>query len=357
MAQKYYQVDVIGYGDWQPLTGVRFFSMKRKNVFPPLKYLLLFMGLCNQKYFDQYFWLKKQYRRALEILLRENYDLVHANDWDALPVASVYKNKSDNIVLFDAHEFSLGINESLKLSKLHQKYRNYLFKKYGDGVSERITVADSIKCLYQKHFDWDFNVILNAPRYQKIPFRPTNGRKIHLVHHGGAMPPRNLEEFIYLVEFLEPRFILHFYLIPSDKKYLQKIKKMSSRSTSQIIFHDPVKPEDIPAEVSKYDIGIPLIRVEKESYLQSLPNKFFDFIMGGLMVVVSPLPMMMRFIDQYNVGVHSESMTAKSVAKVLLSLNADEINQYKQNSLLAASKLNAQVEMKKLHSIYENILQ
>jgi len=355
MACQYYQVDVIGYGSWQPPEGVRFFSLARKIVFPPLKYLLLVVAKLDNKCFDRYFWLKPQYRQALKIIEEGEYDLVHANDWDALPVAAMGRQKSKCRVLYDAHEFSLGLNRDIPLSKINQSYRQFLFSSYGSYVDRRITVAKGIEVLYQEYFEWTFNIVRNSPFYQESKFRPVLQDEIHLVHHGGAMPGRFLELFIKMMKTVDNRFYLHFYLLPTYRSYLKKLKRFA-RNNSHIIFHDPVVPNLLVQELSQYDIGIPLIDAEKKSYKNSLPNKFFDFIMAGLMVAVSPLPMMKKYIDDFQIGMYSIDQTPEKLAELLNSLTTDQINRFKKRSLEAAKMLNAGVEMDKLHKIYTSLL-
>jgi len=355
MARQYYQVDVIGYGSWQPPEGVRFFSLARKIVFPPLKYLLLTMGKLDNKCFDCYFWLKPQYRQALDIIEESEYDLVHANDWDALPVAAKGRGKSKCRVLYDAHEFSLGVNVVIPFNKIYQSYQQFLFSSYGSFVDGRITVAKSIEALYQKYFEWTFDVVMNSPIYQESKFKPTLQDEIHLVHHGGAMPGRFLESFIKMMKTVDHRFYLHFYLLPTYLSYLKKLKQLA-KYNSHIIFHDPVSPNLLVQELSRYDIGIPLIYVEERSYVNSLPNKFFDFIMAGLMVAVSPLPMMKKYVDDYQIGLYSTDRSPEKLAELLNSLTINKINRFKKKSLEAAKVLNAGVEMDKLHKIYESLL-
>ena len=355
MARQYYQVDVVGYGSWQPPEGVRFFSLARKIVFPPLKYLLLVAGKLDNKCFDRYFWLKPQYRQALEIIMEGEYDLVHANDWDSLPVAVKGRQNCGCRVLYDAHEFSLGINIDIPLSKTYQSYQQFLFSRYGSFVDRRITVAKRFEALYHDYFEWTFDIVRNSPFYQESKFKPALQDEIHLVHHGGAMPGRFLESFIKMMETVDHRFYLHFYLMPTYWSYLENLKRLAKKN-SHIIFHDPVPPSLLVQELSRYDIGIPLIDVEKRSYINSLPNKFFDFIMAGLMVAVSPLPMMKKYIDEYQIGMYSIDRSPKKLAELLNSLTTNQINRFKKRSLEAAKVLNAGVEMDKLHKIYETLL-
>jgi glycosyltransferase involved in cell wall biosynthesis len=355
MARQHYQVDVIGYGSWQPPEGVRFFSLARKIVFPPLKYFLLVAGKLNNKCFDRYFWLKPQYRQALKIIEEGEYDLVHANDWDALPIATRGRQRSGCRVLYDAHEFSLGINIDIPFNKIYQSYQQFLFSSYGSYVDRRITVAKGIENSYQEYFEWTFNIVRNSPFYQESQYKPALQDKIHLVHHGGAMPGRFLESFINMMKTVDHRFYLHFYLLPTYRSYLKKLKRLA-KNNSHIKFHDPVSPNLLIQELSQYDIGIPLIYVEKKSYINSLPNKFFDYIMAGLMVAVSPLPMMRKYIDDYQIGMYSIDHSPEKLAELLNSLSTNQINSFKKRSLEAAKVLNAGVEMDKLHKIYESLL-
>lgn len=355
MASQHYQVDVIGYGDWQPPEGVRFFSLARKIVFPPVKYSLLIAGKLDNKYFDSYFWLKPQYKQALEIIEEGEYDLIHANDWDSLPVAAIGREKSKCRVLFDAHEFSLGLNRDIPLSKIFQSYRQFLFSSYGSFVDRRITTSEGYEVLYQNYFEWTFDIVRNAPFYQESKYKPALQDKIHLVHHGVAMPGRFIESFIKMMETVDHRFHLHFYLMPTYQSYLEKLKRLAKKNP-HIKFHDPVSPNLLVHEISQYDIGIPLIYVQKRSYINSLPNKFFDFIMAGLMIAVSQLPMMKKYVDDYQVGMYSKDRSPEKLAELLNSLDNKEINMYKRNSLKAAKELNAEIELEKLRSIYQSLL-
>jgi len=78
--------------------------------------------------------------------------------------------------------------------------------------------------------------------------------------------------------------------------------------------------------------------------------------MAGLMVAVSPLPMMKKYIDDYQIGMYSVDRSPEKLADLLNSLTTNQINCFKKRSLEAAKVLNADVEMNKLHKIYESLL-
>ncbi len=109
-------------------------------------------------------------------------------------------------------------------------------------------------------------------------------------------------------------------------------------------------------DLTEFDIGIPLLAATQTTYFNSLPNKFFDFIMAGLAVAVSPLPMMEEIVRHHNIGILSADQTPESMASALSRVQPEMINTYKKNALQLARTLNAEAEMEKLKQIYDRLL-
>lgn len=98
------------------------------------------------------------------------------------------------------------------------------------------------------------------------------------------------------------------------------------------------------------------MRVEKISYFHALPNKFFDYIIAGLGIAVSPLPEMERIVRQSRIGVISPNQTIDSMVKTLNGLSSNQVDEFKKNSLSLAKTLNGDVEMAKLMDVYARLL-
>ena len=359
MARQHYQVDVIGFGDWHPPEGVRFISLPRKNVFPPLKYLLLFAGKINDKYFDRYFWLKPQYRKAFEYLQQGNYDLVHANDWHALPVAGLWGQQSHSKVLYDAHEYTpYQFNENILTHVLYRPYRMYLLNKYHSGTSAMIDASPEFSRLYKENFGWVSTTIMNTPYYVKTKFKPVDPSKINIIHHGLASPGRQQEELINMIKLAGNRFHLFLMIVPKMyPRYYSWLKSYAKRNApNQVTFLDPVQPTEIVRRINQFDLGIPYLQSKQLNGFYSQPNKFFDFIMAGLGVITAPQKGMASIIDEYQVGCVSETQSIQAMADLLNSLDDEQINMFKKNSIKAAKELNAEIEMEKLRSIYQSML-
>ena len=361
-AGSQYDVDVIGYGDWQPKgENIRFFSMMRSktNVASVLsKYIRVPLGYLLPAYWEKHFWQKQEYHRALQILLRERYDLIHANDWDSLPVAAEAVRQVGGRLLFDAHEYTPAQSADKWMVRLFNlPVRVHLYKTYQKWITRSITVSEGVKTLYRDNFGWSPEVIMNAPHYVKSEFHPVGGDEIHLVHHGVAIRSRHLEDLVHLMGFVDSRFVLDFILLPSEPKYLAHLKQLADKiAPAKIRFHPAVPPRNLSQELAKFDIGIPWLRANNLNHINALPNKFFDYVMAGLGIAILPLPSMQKIIEEHGVGVVAADLSIQKMAAALNNLTPEKINQLKTNSLELAKSLNAEVEMKKLMNIYEEML-
>jgi len=359
-ARRRYEVDVIAYGLWKPPERVNYFQLARSGssvVSSFLQLAALTGGKFNHRIFERIFWQKEEYRKAVEILKLGQYDLIHANDWNALPVAVSAARGTNTRVLFDAHEYTPAqYNQYFTGRFLKSLYYEYMLRSYSE-FDEMITVSDGIGRLYRKKFGWNAAVVRNAPDYASVEFRATTSSSIRLVHHGAAVRGRYLEDLIRLASLVDHRFSLTLILVPTDPGYLAQLEKLSnSIAPDKVRFLDPIPPDLLATNLAAYDMGIHLLRAVNLNHLYALPNKLFDFIMAGLGVAVFPLPEMARIVKEHQIGVLLPDQSLQKMAEAINALTSDQIDVFKKNSLSLAKTLNGNVEMTKLMDIYAKLL-
>lgn len=360
--REIYQVSVIGYGGWQAPEGVTYFQLEKNQrtfIYLARYYFLLILGRFFPGFYDRAFWLKGEYKEAVKLISNLKCDLIHANDWDALPVAVKAKSDSATRVLFDAHEYSPDQGTENLLIKIFIKpFRIYLFNKNLRHVDKMVDASTRYSELYKQHFNSDSITIYNATHYREMPFNQVKPESINIIHHGFSMPGRFIEEMIKMVALTDTRYHLYLMLIPgSHIKYHNWLIKYSDKNAGgRVTFLDPVPPNQIIEKINSFDLGLPFLKVRQLSQYNSQPNKFFDYIMAGLGIVVPPLPGMASFVEDSQIGKVSISQSPKEFAELLNSLTSDEINQYKKNSLELAKKYNSEIEMEKLREIYKSLL-
>lgn len=356
MARNHFDVDVIGYGDWTPPDGVNYFQVKPSYYRFWQKIPAMLLGRLFPLFWDRYFWLKKEYRQAEEIIICTKPDLIHGNDFDGLPVAvrAAGKMKKKPKVIFDAHEYSLDQGSEGGLIRwLMRPYREYILRKYHAGADESLNVSEDRVELYKRHFDWDFKIILNAPDYVECEFKQVDPDHINLVHHGGAHSGRFLEDFIDMVPLLDRRFVLNFVLVSFSASYTAYIKNRAEKvAPGRIVFWDPIPPAQLVKGISRFDIGLPGMRASSLNNLYGIPNKFYECLNAGLAMAISPLPTMQKLIETNQLGIVASGQSPDEMAFALNSLTSAQINRYKQNSLKLARTMNSSTEKEKLKTIY-----
>lgn len=346
--KDFYDITTVGLADSE-IENVKhidvFSPFNKMNFMIPLPKLLL--GL-----FESYYWNLEEIKLTIEKIKGKQFDVIFANDADALPIA--LKIKGSAKVVFDAHEYSPEENnDSLRWRILFKKYKTNLIQKYAQKADFMLTVCDGIAKKYNSEFGLNPMVITNAADY----FENTNsmkvGDKIKIMHHGLALPQRKIENMIEMMDFVDERFELDLMLVFRKEEYKKELEQLiGTKKNVRLI--PPVSTDEIVPFISQYDMGIYLLEPNNFNNKHALPNKFFEFIQGRLAIAIGPSPEMAKIVTDFDLGLVSKDFEAKNLAETVNSFTPEKIIYYKQKSDLAAKELNANISFKKLHSIIES---
>jgi hypothetical protein len=342
--KEFYEITTVGLADSEieNVTHIDVYSeFNKMNFIIPLPKLLL--GL-----FESYYWNLEEIKLTLEKITGKQFDIIIANDADALPVA--LKIKGNAKVIFDAHEYSPEENnDSLRWRILFKKYKTNLIKKYAQKADFMLTVCDGIAKKYNSEFGLNSMVLTNAADY----FDNTNsmkvGDKIKIMHHGLALPQRKIENMIEMMDFVDERFELDLMLVFRKEEYKKELEQLiGTKKNVRLI--PPVSTDEIVPFISQYDMGIYLLEPNNFNNKHALPNKFFEFIQGRLAIAIGPSTEMAKIVTDFDLGLISKDFEAKNLAETVNSFTTDKIIYYKGKSNLAAKELNAVENYGKLHA-------
>lgn len=305
--------------------------------------------------FDAAYWLSVAATHARGGLADLEFDLILANDILALPVATAIRRNSP--LLFDAHEYApLEFEESWKWRFFLRDFNEYLCRTYLPHVDAMTTVCDGIAKEYQRHFGIRVETINNAPPFHElIPFVSPERDVIRMVHHGAAIPSRQIETMIEAASALDERYTLDLMLVPSVPGYYEHLRALA-RSNSRIRFPPPVAMRELPVALNKYDVGIYLLPPNNFNNRFSLPNKFFEFVQARLAIAIGPSPEMASLVKQYDMGVIAEDFSTTSFARTLSALDHTIIRRLKSNSHRAARDLCFEKSSETLLRIVDGLL-
>ncbi|MBT1705498.1 hypothetical protein [Chryseosolibacter indicus] len=325
-----------------------------------LKKKILSSGFLLAGFYSVAYKILYDYDHVLKSQLKgKSFDMVIANDVETLPLAFAINNRR---VLFDAHEYAPRHFEDRILWRIFfQGFNNWLCRKYIPQTAAMTTVGKGLAEEYEKNFSVRPIVITNANNYSDILPSKIEGRKIKLVHHGIANRSRRLHLMIEMMDHLDNRFSLDFFLLTprlaSNKTvaYLEELKNKASL-TSRVRILPPVTGTELVKTLNNYDIGIFLLPPVNFNYKNALPNKLFDFIQARLAIAIGPTPEMAHIVKEFQNGVVAEDFSPVSLAQVINKLTISEIETFKENSAKAAKVFNAENNAAILRDVVSNVL-
>ncbi len=341
-----YKVSTVGLKSAE-VDNVIFYPLVRKKdlIFSKIKKAIL----CKIKRFEKVYWDTYEFYTLVNELWNKKFDIIIANDIESLPFALKIANGAK--ILLDAHEYTPQEFEDRFLWRFILKdYKVYLCKKYIKHCDKMTTVSDGIANEYYKNFNIKSEIITNACDYVDIEPSPVDDQQITLIHHGAAIPSRNLEFMIEMMDYLDNRFTLYLMLVNTDSNYLKRLKR-HAEGKSDIRFLEPVILKEIVKTINQYDVGIFVLPPTNLNNKYALPNKFFDFIQAKLAVVVGPSIEMAGIVEQYDMGIVAENFTPENVAEKLNKLTKDKIEYYKCQSNNAAYELSSERNCQKLQEL------
>ena len=296
-------------------------------------------------------------RAALALIGDRTFDLVIANDARALPLAFAVRGQAP--VWADLHEWAPEERTHVTSWRLLvAPFMDYACKTYLPQTAAQSTVGEEIASLYRERYGVTPRLVRNmAPFADLEPSPMREDGVIRLVHSGGAVFGRNIEAMIAGAVDAGDKVTLDLYLIPANDggAYLRKLKEIAG-DNPRITFHGPVKPDELPATLNAYDVGIFWIPPFNTNARLTLPNKIFDFIQARLAVAVGPTVEMARLVKRYGLGLVTEDFEHDTIVNAIQSLTREQVEQWKRASAACARELSFENESRTIDSIINELL-
>jgi hypothetical protein len=295
-------------------------------------------------------------RAGLGLVGDRRFDLVVANDARALPLA--HRVAAGAPVWADMHEWAAEeFSHVTTWRLLVAPLMDHCCRVHLPHSAAVTTVCEPLADRYAERYGIPRPaVVRNAGPLRDLTPSPVEDGRLRMVHSGGAIPGRNLELLVEATERL-PHVTLDLYLVRAEDggRYLRELQALAARS-GRVTIHDPVRPDELPATLNRYDVGafcMPPINVNAE---YALPNKFFDFVQARLAHAVGPAPEMARLVRRHGLGVVAEDFTTDAFVAALATLDAAAIRAGKQASHDHALELSSVQDEAVVSGIVESLL-
>lgn len=282
-------------------------------------------------------------------------DVVVANDWPVLPACARAAESLDAKLVYDSHEY--GVGEHVDRWKWRLLYPAYIHALELDGIKTAslvMTVSDGISDLLAADLDLmrPPTVVRNMPAYQRSAFHAAHS-PLEVLYQGVFAPDRGLELLLAGAALWGSGATLVLRGL-GPEAYVDTLRSAAAALPAGRVRFDPAAdPRDLVVSASTSDVGIhPIPGVSAQTRL-CLPNKFFEYAMAGLALCVSDVPEMARLLKQHDLGVLIPEATPQGIASTIASLDAEAVEHYKRQSLLAAQVLNWTHESARVVAAFE----
>lgn len=297
--------------------------------------------------------------RLFLYLLFHRSNLLVSNDLDTL-LANFLVHRIKRIpMVYDSHEYYTETPELVNRPMV-QGFWEWIERMIFPGLSDIITVNDSIANLYAEKYGKKLQVVRNIPRTfkpEKTPDRTELGlpenKRIVLMQGAGINIHRGAEEAIEAIKLVRNAVLL----IIGGGDVIEKLRQLALKPelAGKVLFKPKMLYHEMMQHTRLADVGLTLDKDTNINYRYSLPNKLFDYIHAGIPVLASRLPEIAQIVEGYHIGMITESHDPEEIARILNRMLDDDSARltWKENLVKAAGELNWENEEKVLKTVYQ----
>jgi glycosyltransferase involved in cell wall biosynthesis len=244
--------------------------------------------------------VKRQHRRWLreaEPLARSRpFDVVHAHDFTALPLAVRLATERRVPLVYDSHEFWSGRDRHGRPTPVLNLRERRQENRWGSQAAEVITVGPELAELLRSAFGWSrVTVVRNTFPMSDAEDNVAPPTPTAAVYAGRIGAGRDLETVVAIAGEVAP---LRVVLVgPADGGYLAGL------ATDGVELRDNLP---LPAATDLVRSGGIALVTLSDRWVNNrigMPNKLFMAVQAGVPVVAADLPALRRIVTEHGIGV------------------------------------------------------
>jgi len=296
--------------------------------------------------------------------IKEKADIYHAHDLSTLLECYLAARENNAKLVYDSHELYIRTSKLTVGNCLYKLIETMLINK----ADKTITVNDFIAAILEEKYSLKETpeVIMNCPSletkcenkddvYEEIEELIKGNKKI-ILYQGGMMSYRGLSEIVESMKYLDDSYRL---LMIGGGTLLEDLKKLAKEEDLEDrVYFTGLVPYEILEQYTRIGhVGIICFENTSLNNYYASPNKLFEYIHGGLPVIVPDYPFLRKFVTENDVGLLLEEIKPEHISAKIHELLKDE-NRYremKKNTKEAREKYNWEKEEKKLINLYKEL--
>ncbi len=288
-------------------------------------------------------------------------DVYHAFDLDTLPPAFIASVLNRGRLLYEAHEYYVGIQALLKrpfTKTIWSILERLLIHKADRVITVSQSIADKLASRYA----------ILTPDVIYSCTNPVNTERSDYLRENYSIPP---DKFIVLYTGIlregQGLMILPEVFSKTDKAVMVLVgdgplrmeletKSRELNTEERMIYAGQVDYDELEKYYNSADAGILLMEPIAENNRYALPNKFFGYLSAGLPVIVSDIPELKRFVDEHSLGLAIPPRIQDAVYAVeKMSSDENLYNRFHRNAIDFSKKYTWDKEASKYPGIYAEL--
>lgn len=300
-------------------------------------------GRITRKAYKRAYWKLWSIAWAKRHLKRGAWDIVLADDVEAVPVA--LRLRPAKGVHADLHEYSpLQHEDRQGWREKITPYVEWVVHEYVTQASSWTTVGEGLAREYEKNFGFRPDIVTNATPFHDLEPSAV-GDTVRLVHSGAAMGDRRLEDMIAAVAASPDTVTLDLFLTHNQPAYVDQLREQADATNGRVRVLDPVPYERLIPTLQQYDYGVAVLPPTNFNMANALPNKLFDYVQARLGVIVGPTPEMAKLVAERDLGFVTDDFSVEAMRDVFSRLTSESARVHKASSHANARELSAETQV------------
>ena len=256
-----------------------------------------------------------------------------------LPLSWLAAKCSGAILIYAPHELE---TERTHLGGFQKRIEKIIEKVFIVSCEEVVVVCNPIAKWYKEKYKLN-NIwtIRNVPKKEDLSKKTSDSdilrnifkipsNSLVIIYQGIFGIARGTSDLLQIFSSLENHDIHLVMMGTGEESDIQEIKSCEEKF-GNIHYQPAVQMKDIISYTSSADIGIFISNITSLSYRYALPNKFFEYMHGGLPIIVSSnLEHLSEIVKNRNLGWVSHY---DDITKTILDIDRTKVKSYQDKTL------------------------
>lgn len=269
--------------------------------------------------------------------------VVIANDWTALPAALCLAEELGLPFHYDSHELAVEEHADRRLWRVTVPPLIAKVEQLGVAQARSFsTVSHGIAQAMAARYGLRQAPAVVPNISMAVPLPPTPlGAPVRVLYHGLFKTNRGIETLIASAAIWPDHYQLTLRGRTSSPGYAAQMTNRVRQCTrpGRIVVEAMVPQLQVVDAANQADIGVFLPEITLRQNRWALPNKLFEYLAAGLMVIVPAKTEMAEIVETHRCGLALTDPSAAGLALCLARLSDQEIANYKAAAHVAAGKL------------------